>query len=105
MLDNNNYSSDKPSTSLAWPLALPPSFAKTSDSKKIFFFSAATAKRQIKLAVDYVKKIKKVLCEVTKIKNITSKTLKNQNMHCKCFDHKNYGVPAGKICTIYGKGL
>jgi hypothetical protein len=34
----------------------------------------------------------------------------NQLSHCKCFDRKNYGfkncgVPAGKICTIYGKGL
>ena len=89
MLDNNNYSSDKPSTSFAWPLAYLSALQRLQILKKIFFFSAAAAKRQIKLAVDSVKKIKKVLCEVTKIKNITSKTLKNQNMHCKCFDHKN----------------
>ena len=38
--------------------------------------------------------------------------LKNQDreLHCKCFDHKDYRdwklrEPAGKVCTIYGKGL
>ena len=74
MLDNNNYSSDKPSTSFAWPLAYLSALQRTAALlKKYFFYSAAAAKRQIKLAVDSVKKIKKVLCEVTKIKNVTSK--------------------------------
>ena len=35
--------------------------------------------------------------------------VKNYNegavVHCKFLPHENYGVPAGKICTIYWKGL
>ena len=81
MLDNNNYSSDKPSTSFAWPLAYPSALQRLQILKKIFFRSASAAKRQIKMALDSVKKIKKVLCEVTKIKNVTSKILNNHNMN------------------------
>ena len=59
MLDNNNYSSDKPSTSFAWPLAYLSGLQRTAALlKKIFFRSAAAAKRQIKLAMDSVKKNK-----------------------------------------------
>ena len=66
MLDNNNYSSDKPSTSFAWPLAYLSGLQRTAAllKKKYFFRSAAAAKRQIKLAMDSVKKIKKALCEL-----------------------------------------
>ena len=78
MLDNNNYSSDKPSTSFAWPLAYPSALQRLQVLKK--YFSAAL-RRQIKLAMDSVKKIKKVLCEVTRIKNVSSKTFNNHNMN------------------------
>ena len=71
MLDNNNYSSDKPSTSFAWPLAYLSALQRIAALlKKIFFRRAAAAKRQIKLGMDSVKKSKKALCEVTKIRKL-----------------------------------
>ena len=71
MLDNNNYSSDKPSTSFAWPLAYLSALQRTAALlKKHFSGALRLQKRQIKLAMESVEEIKKALCEVTKIRKL-----------------------------------